>query len=165
MHLKLLTLAVVLLALGCSSGAKPAATGLTASTTLTVQTTTSVASSPTTTGGTDDNSVRKRLSNAVVLEQVVYSNTKSYSADLDTLNGIDNAVKFGAGLTPSSNPAIVNVAISPDAQWVCLIAESSVVGHVFVAAVGPSNKVYAGVATLKECSATAARVLRLVPGF
>ncbi|MDQ1420328.1 MAG: hypothetical protein QOJ52_2290 [Acidimicrobiaceae bacterium] len=168
MHVKPGIVAVLLLAVGCSGTAKSTAIGTTTSMAAIAQTTTTLAPLPTSTtapAGTDDTAVNKRMSNAVILEQVVYKNGKLYSADLDLLNSIDPTLKFALGLTAPSSPAIVNVAISPDAQWACLIARSSVAGHTFVAAVGPSNNVYAGGTPLKGCSAAAVRVLRLVPGF
>jgi len=80
------------------------------------------------------------------------------------LAAVDPSVTYGSGLTPPTNPATVNVAISADAQWACLIGRSAA-GHLLVEAIGaaPGNA-YTGNVALSICNASSAQRMRPING-
>ena len=117
---------MTLLAVGCSGGGSSLTTATTTGHTITTegQTTTTARSSPTTVGGTDDNAVYERVKNAVTAELTLYTDSVRFTDNMATLAGVDPDLKLGSGLSAPANPAIVNVAISVDAQWACLTGKS-----------------------------------------
>jgi len=160
---KLAIIAVVLLAVGCGGGGKSTASATT-TTAAGTATTSTVEPPPSTVGGTDDASVAMRLYDVATAEDTLYVDAGKFTNDLTMLASIEPSITYGSGLTPPTNPAAINVAISADAQWACLIGRSAV-GHLLVEAVGaPPGNAYTGNAVLTACNAASVQRMKRVNG-
>ena len=156
---------MLLLAVGCSRGTKPVTTASTTAQPITTAAQTTTTATPTTTpaAATDDTSVAARLRDAATAELTLYTDKLSFSDNPKTLAEIEPGIQWASGVTPPTNPVVVNVAISGDAQWACLTGKSAA-GHVFVTVTGPRIDVYSGTTAVKSCSAAVILGMRRTNG-